>query len=352
MHMADALISPSVGGTMLAVSAGLIGYSSLKVKKEMDDRKIPLMGVMGAFIFAAQMINFTIPATGSSGHIGGGLLLSIILGPWAAFLTMASVLMIQALFFADGGLLALGCNIFNLGFFTCFLAYPFIYKKIVGKDITRTRLFIGAIVAAIVGLQLGAFSVVLETLFSGITELPFKTFVLLMQPIHLGIGLVEGLATAAVVLVIHNARPEIIEGNLSGEKTAGPAGPASPPLKKIVIGIALAALITGVTLSWFASTHPDGLEWSMAKTSGKEELESPEKGAHAFFGRLQEKLAFLPDYSFKASKTEEPAGAMEEAEPWPAVNPGTSVSGLAGGVITMLVVLLVGFILKKRKGVA
>ena len=75
------------------------------------------MGVLGAFIFAAQMINFTIPATGSSGHLGGGLILTILLGPYAAFLTIASVLMVQALFFADGGLLALGCNIFNLGFF-------------------------------------------------------------------------------------------------------------------------------------------------------------------------------------------------------------------------------------------
>ena len=124
MHMADALISPAVGGTMWAASAGLIGYCSKKLKDDLDDRKIPLMGVVGAFIFAAQMINFTIPGTGSSGHIGGGMILAILLGPHAAFLTMASVLFIQALFFADGGLLALGCNIFNLGFFPCFLAYP------------------------------------------------------------------------------------------------------------------------------------------------------------------------------------------------------------------------------------
>ena len=93
---------------------------------------VPLMGVLGAFIFAAQMLNFTIPATGSSGHLGGGMILAILLGPYAAFLVMASVLTVQALFFADGGLLALGCNIFNLGFFPCFIAYPFIYKKIVG----------------------------------------------------------------------------------------------------------------------------------------------------------------------------------------------------------------------------
>ena len=89
--MADALISPAVGGTMWAVSAGLIGYCSKKVKDNMDDITIPLMGVMGAFIFAAQMINFTIPGTGSSGHLGGGMILAILLGPYAGFLTMASV---------------------------------------------------------------------------------------------------------------------------------------------------------------------------------------------------------------------------------------------------------------------
>ena len=110
MHMADALVSPAVGGAFWAAAAGTIAYCSARVRKDLDDRKVPLMGVLGAFVFAAQMINFTIPATGSSGHLGGGLLLAIVLGPSAAYLTIASVLMIQALFFADGGLLALGCK--------------------------------------------------------------------------------------------------------------------------------------------------------------------------------------------------------------------------------------------------
>src|SRR5208337_4574407 len=132
MHMADALISPAVGGVMLAATAGLTVYSARNLKEEIDDRKIPLMGVLGALVFAAQMINFTIPGTGSSGHLGGAMLLAILLGPYAAFLTMASILTIQALFFADGGLLALGCNIVNMGGFACFIAYPLIYKNIVG----------------------------------------------------------------------------------------------------------------------------------------------------------------------------------------------------------------------------
>ena len=97
MHMADALISPAVGATMWAATAGLIGYSSKKLREKEDNRKVPLMGVLGAFIFAAQMINFSIPATGSSGHLGGGMILAILLGPYAAFLVMASVLVVQAL---------------------------------------------------------------------------------------------------------------------------------------------------------------------------------------------------------------------------------------------------------------
>src|SRR3989339_1134524 len=173
MHMADALVSPAVGGAMWAASAGLIGYCSRKVKKEIDNGKVPLMGVLGAFIFAAQMINFSIPATGSSGHLGGGMILAILLGPYAPFLVMGSVLTVQALFFADGGLLALGCNIFNLGFFPCFICYPLIYKKIVGERPTQGRILLGALAAAILSLQMGAFGGVLETLFSGISELPF-----------------------------------------------------------------------------------------------------------------------------------------------------------------------------------
>ena len=121
------------------------------------------MGVLGAFIFAAQMINFTIPATGSSGHLAGGMILAILLGPYAAFLTIASVITVQALFFADGGLLALGCNIINMGGFACFIAYPLIYKKIAGARPTKGRILLGALVASILALQMGAFGVVLET---------------------------------------------------------------------------------------------------------------------------------------------------------------------------------------------
>jgi len=198
MHMADALISPAVGGTLWAATAGAIAYCSKKVRQELDDRKVPLMGVLAAFIFAAQMINFTIPATGSSGHLGGGLILTILLGPYAAFLAIASVLVVQALFFADGGLLALGCNIFNLGVFPCFVAYPFIFKPIAGDQPTQLRLTVAAILAAVIGLQLGAFAVVLEGIPASLAaeisaELTIPT-----------IGIGAGPSCDGQVLVIHD----------------------------------------------------------------------------------------------------------------------------------------------------
>lgn len=344
MHMADALISPVVGGAMWAATAGVAAYSIKKVQAEMDEKKIPLMGVMGAFIFASQMINFTIPGTGSSGHIGGGLILAVLLGPYAGFLTIASVLAIQALFFADGGLLAYGCNVFNMGFFSCFIAYPLIYKVWMRKGYTTKGIVAASVLTAVVGLQMGAFGVVLETLFSGKTELPFGTFVLLMQPIHLAIGVVEGLVTAAIIVYIWNSRPEIIERASAGEAMGNIS------IKKIAAGLIAATVVIGAGLSWFASANPDGLEWAMIKTAGTAELEATD-GIHEQLADFQKKTAFLPDYAFKAqgNDAEQSAGTKEEA--WPAVNGGTSTSGLVGGGLTLILAALIGGVisLMKRK---
>lgn len=183
MHMADALISPAVGATLWVAAGTTLAWCSRRLRQGRQERLVPLMGVLGAFVFAAQMINFAIPATGSSGHIGGGLLLAILLGPHAAFLVIASVLTVQALFFADGGLLALGANICNLGLFPCFVGYLLVYRPLLGADPLRSsprRVGVATVFAAIVGLQLGALGVVMETLLSGISSLPIGAFLLLM----------------------------------------------------------------------------------------------------------------------------------------------------------------------------
>ena len=333
MHMADALVSPAVGVGMLAVSGALVVHSSRKVAREMDDRKVPLMGVVAAFVFAAQMINFTIPGTGSSGHLGGGLLMAILLGPHAAFLTMASVLIIQALFFADGGLLALGCNILNLGFFPCFVAYPLLFKPIAGDCRKRGRIIAGSIAGALLALQLGALAVVLQTVASGITELPVGGFLLLMQPIHLAIGAVEGVATAAIVLFIWRERPEILD--------AATSSGARQSFVKVTLCLAAAAAIIGGGLSWLASEQPDGLEWAIAGVTGKEELEPPAGGIHQSLKGLQEKTAVLPDYAPPSKPAAESPGATLA---------GTGVAGLVGSGLTLLLAALAGLALRRGPG--
>ncbi len=335
MHMADALLSPAVGTTLWAGSVAAGGYASKKLKERIDDRTIPLMGVLGAFIFASQMINFTIPGTGSSGHLGGGMILAVLLGPHAAFLVMASVLTVQALFFADGGLLSLGCNIWNMGVYPCYLAYPLIYKPLAGGSKTPGRILVASIVSVIAALQLGAFSVVMETLLSGKSELPFGTFALLMQPIHLAIGIVEGFITAGVINYVRGARPEILEGMAASR----PIG-AGVSLKKIMATFAVLAVVTGGSLSWFASQHPDGLEWSIAKVTGKGGLPKQEQGIAATLRGLQEKTAFLPDYGFKPAGNDAKKGEADPA--WPGIDTGTSLAGVIGAAIVLGMVMLIG----------
>ena len=342
MHMADALLSPAVGTMFWAGSLGTISWCAKKLRESIDEKMIPLMGVLGAFIFASQMINFTIPGTASSGHLGGGMILAVILGPYAAFIVMASVLTIQAFFFADGGLLALGCNIWNLGIYPCFIAYPLIYRPIVRAGSSPKRIVIASVISAVVGLQLGAFSVVIETMLSGRSELPFGTFVLLMLPVHLAIGLVEGFVTAGVINYVRAARPEILESISSARPLS-----AGISTRKVITGLLVVAAITGGMLSWFASANPDGLEWSIEKVFGKPELPEAETGIAPSLKSIQEKTALLPDYNFKQHEgAPQSPGAKNKGQAWPAIAPGTSVSGLIGSALVLAAVLLVGIIIR------
>ncbi|MEI7695281.1 MAG: energy-coupling factor ABC transporter permease [Chlorobium sp.] len=332
MHVADALLSPVVAGAFWAVSASLIGFSAQQVSLEEDGSKTPLMGVLGAFVFAAQMINFTIPGTGSGGHLGGGLLLTILLGPHRAFLALASVLVIQSLFFADGGLLALGCNLFNLAFIPAFIAFPFIYRVFAGNSASPVRRATGSMAAAIAALLTGALCVVLETTLSGITELPFSSFLLFMLPIHLAIGIVEGLVTLAVVSFVMKTEPALLATQ-----------PASSKPRFIPLLFTLAALIGGGVVSSFSSSLPDGLEWAMARVSQQEKVYGRGDNVHDLFASLQARTAFLPDYSFKISDK-----AVEKtATSASSLNSGTSVSGIIGSLLVLLLAGSAGFVLRK-----
>ncbi|MCX8035705.1 MAG: energy-coupling factor ABC transporter permease [Candidatus Sumerlaeia bacterium] len=336
MHMADALLSPAVGGAFIAASGATLAFSAYRLGRQPDERRVPLMGVLGAFVFAAQMINFTIPGTGSSGHLGGGMLLAILLGPYAAFLVIASVLVVQSLFFLDGGVLALGTNLFNLGVWPCFLGL-LIYRVIVGRSLQGWRMWLGACVAVVVSLELGAAGVVIQTMLSGRTDLPFGRFMALMLGIHFPIGLVEGVVTAAVVQYVWAIRPGVVENGRGLSESAAGRGALAP----VVISFLAFAVLTGGVLAWFASEHPDGLEWAVAQVRGGEHTgaESPVPALE----RLQQKTALMPDYDFprRGEDPSAPAGVADEAAAAIPVNVGTSVAGLLGAAITLALTTLI-----------
>ena len=314
MHMADALLTPAVAGVMYAASAVVAGASIVELHKEEKQdltsaaKKLPTMAVMSALVFAGQMINYTIPGTGSSGHLCGGLLLTSVLGPWAGFLSMIVILTIQCLFFADGGLLALGANVWNMAFYGCFVGYFLIYRPLMRsrcfarrgeRAANRLKITLASVLGCVLTLQLGAFSVVLETTLSGITDLPFGAFCAIMQPIHLAI------------------------------ETTGKVS-----FKGTIAVIAIAAVLVGGGLSLLASGNPDGLEWSLFGNSDAgytqnmgldEDSYGVQSSAADKAGTVQEKTAFLPDYSF--------AGSDSAA--------GTSVSGIAGAAIVAAAAALI-----------
>lgn len=330
MHMADALLSPAVAGTMYVASAGVAAYSIKKIKEEDITKKIPVMGVMGAFVFATQMLNFTIPGTGSSGHLCGGMMLSALLGPYAGFLTMIGVLLVQCLMFADGGLLALGANVWNMAFYGCFLGALLIWRPMMKQGASRTKIMVASILGCVLTLQCGAFSVTVETLASGITELPFGVFVATMQPIHLAIGFVEGLITAAVLVFIYEARPAFLWG-IGTEDNVQPQKEGKLTSKHTVIVLGVIAAICAGIVSLFASAFPDGLEWSMEHVAGTAELEAT-GGIYQALGTVQNVTSIFPDYAFRHSDSAA----------------GTSVSGLVGGVVVLVLCVGICYLLRRK----
>jgi len=348
MHMADALLTPAVAATMYVASGAAAGLSIHKLRRDDDPQKLPTMAVTSALVFAGQMINYTIPGTGSSGHICGGMLLSALLGPQAGFLSMIVILAIQCLFFADGGLMALGANIWNMAFYGCFVGYYLIWRPILQsnwfseageRQSQRRKIIFASVIGCVITLQLGAFSVVLETSLSGITELPFGSFVVLMQPIHLAIGLIEGIVTAAVLIFVYESRPEMLTGKPAAE------GSKQRSLKTTLAILAIVVAVVGGGLSLLASSNPDGLEWALfgntdagySENMGLDEDSfGVSSGAADSAAAVQESTSFLPDYAFPESDSAA----------------GTTVSGLVGSAIVAGVAVLIcaagGFFRKKK----
>ena len=280
MHIASTLISAAVGGAFGTGSGGAVVASGAKLRKEKSPKPL-LMGAAGAAVFAAQMMNFSIAGTGASGHIGGGFLLAAVLGPVPAYLVMSTILTVQCLLFGDGGLLALGCNLFNMGIVPCFLIYPLL-KKLLG---TRLRLPAAALGGAL-SMLLGALCVVAETALSGANGMDMIAFAVNMLGIHAAIGVGEGLITAGLLVAFDKASAHSEQTALTGT-------------------LGLAAVTSGL-LSAFASANPDGLEWSIMQVAGAAEHTS---AAHTVLDSIQTATALLPDYAFRAVEDALTSGA-------------------------------------------
>ncbi len=269
LHIPDGFLTTAVSliGWILAIS--MIAIAIRKTRQQLGERQIPVMGVLAAFIFAAQAINFPV-AAGTSGHLLGGALAAIVLGPWAATLIMTSVIGVQAVLFQDGGLLALGWNIINMGVLTAFSGYA-AYRLLMRGigDTPRARLA-AAFAAAWASVEVGAVATSIELAISNTS--PLALGLPAMTAVHALIGIGEGLITSGAVGLLQASRPEILRKAEVPERGAN----------FVLVGL-LAALVTAA-FSPLASSHPDGLEFIA--------------GQRGFLGlALDAPYEVLPDYT-------------------------------------------------------
>jgi cobalt/nickel transport system permease protein len=325
---------------------------------------MPLMGVMGAFVFAAQMINFTLPGMpGTSGHLGGGVLLAILLGPAAGIVTMAAILIVQCLLFQDGGLLALGCNIINMGVVPCLLGWG-LYRAVLGPAAKAAawRQYLAAWLSCVVGVTAGAAMVPVEAAASGVLQVPMSQFLSVMIAVHLIVGLCEGAVTFAVLAYLRRVRPELIEpekGDSPHLCEAGhraqlgrgpfrqmgtvpffpPAANARPGYGVVTASLLVTALLLAGVVSWFASTWPDGLEWSYLehRYAAADTAVRNDSPIIAAIDQWQKKWSPMADYT----RREAPLGqvsataAAEPAPVWPNYDGWRSLAGILGTIVTL-----------------
>jgi cobalt/nickel transport system permease protein len=331
MHMANELLSVPVAGGTLAIAAGALGLACKKAKKIVTPDKIALMGILGAFVFAAQMVNFQLPAMpGTSGHIVGAVLLSVILGPHLGAVVMSSVIIVQCLIFQDGGLLALGCNIINMAIIPSYLGW-FLYRIITAGQLHTLRAYIGALLACIISIEAGAVCVPIQTALSGVLVVPFSTFLATMIGVHLLVGIVEGLVTIAVLGYLQQTRPDIIADFLPGKVRLS--------RKTLLATLIILTVVTAGGLSLLASEKPDGLEWSYLERPDQPDFKTiiaNKDSRIEAVDKLQTQYTLLPDYSIRSSDEAQTSAG------W------TSFAGVAGSVLTMAAIWLAAKILQKK----
>ncbi len=243
LHIPDGFLSFVVSLVCWAITAIVLATAVSRTNKSLGEKQVPLMGVMAAFIFAAQMINFPV-AGGTSGHLLGGALAAIMLGPWAGMLVMTAVIAVQALLFQDGGLLVMGANILNMGLVTAAIGYG-LYRAVANSS--RTAKLTVAGVAAWISVMAGALLTSLQLWLSGTSQL--QVVIPAMLGVHALIGVGETLITVAALAFILQTRPDLLDDR-------SPSGQGSRGW--VVAGAAITLVV--VLLSPFASADPDGLE--------------------------------------------------------------------------------------------
>lgn len=328
MHMANELLSIPVAAGTLVTAAGWLGLICRKVGRIVSSDKLSLMGILGAFVFAAQMVNFQLPAMpGTSGHMVGSVLLAIVLGPHLAAVVISSVVIVQCLVFQDGGLLALGCNIINMGLVPCYVGY-FLYRVVTAGKSGGLRTYVGAMLACLAALEIGAVLVPVEAALSGVLAVPFSTFLITMIGVHFLVGLIEGLITVAVLAYLQQVRPDLVLDSLPGRIRLS---------KKTVLATLLVfTVVAAAGLSLLASNKPDGLEWSYSQRPDQPDFKpivTNEDSSIAAVDELQSKYTPLPDYSVRGSQT----------AAW------TSFAGVVGSALTMAVIWIVVSLLRSKR---
>jgi cobalt/nickel transport system permease protein len=261
LHIPDGFLSITVSLLAWVISIFMIGYALRIAGKGLDERQVPMMGLLAAAIFAGQMINFAV-AGGTSGHLMGAALATILMGPWPAILIMTSVVSIQALIFQDGGLLVLGANIFNMaivGVAVAHMVYTSI-KKIAGDS--KKGILLGGFGAGWLSVLLAALSVALQLVISGTS--PAKLAIPAMASVHLLIGIGEGLITVGALAFLLSVRQDLIQ---PGRNNLGRS--------QSIWGVGFILTVVLILAAPLASTRPDGLEWVASQVGFIERARSP-----------------------------------------------------------------------------
>jgi cobalt/nickel transport system permease protein len=304
LHIPDGFLNLVISLIFWALTVISVGLAISKTNKALGEKQVPLMGIMAAFIFAAQMLNFPV-AGGTSGHFLGGALAAIVLGPWAAILVMTAVIGLQALLFQDGGLLVMGANIFNMGVLTAMVGFG-LYRSVLNANKT-TRLAVAGL-AAWLSTMASALITALQLWLSGTSQL--QVVIPAMLGVHALIGIGEAIITVAALGFILQARPDLLESQSVAEK--GGRG-------WIYAGVIISIL--AVLIAPFASGDPDGLERIA------EDMGFLERGLDAPY-------QLLPDYTVPF--------LGETAL-------STVVAGIVGALVALGIMFLLGGLLKKKE---